>query len=111
MQELQDLAERQRQQILYNSKELMEKQQQLMKMHHDFRSRIKSQKSNDSPEPRSPNSPSSPRPAKLSGSKRNQDQYARMLRETYQNMGKLQNRSHMQQEIDVKKFNNVELGK
>ena len=43
LQELQSLAERQREQILYNSQELMEKQQQLMKMHHDYRAKLKAQ--------------------------------------------------------------------
>ena len=120
MQELQDLAERQRKQILYNSKELMEKQQQLMRMHQDFRIRLKLQGEPsprpprsprlDSTEPASPRIPRSPKSPKSPLSKREQDQYARMLRETYQNMGKMQKRTNLQNEIDVRKFSNVELG-
>ena len=40
-----------------------------------------------------------------------QDQYAKMLRATYQNMGRIQNKNQMQHSIDVKKFNNTELGR
>lgn len=160
IQELQNLAERQRKQILYSSKELMNKQEQLMRMHNDFRARLKIQNgtpktARPSLEPRqpgqgldrtdrpvidnrpvkdrpiierpvierpvivpavpdsSPASPrTSPRPAKVP-SKRDQDQYARMLRETYNNMGKLQNRGLLikKTESDIKNLNNVELGK
>ena len=133
IQELQDLAERQRKQILYSSKELMDKQQQLMRMHNDFRTRLKIQNGVDVT-PKSPmpaterpaterlvmerpavvetNPPSDlipPHPVKVP-SKRDQDQYARMLRQTYHNMGKLQNRGLLQKELDIKKLNNVELG-
>lgn len=117
LQELQDLAERQRKQILYNSKELMEKQQQLMKMHQDFRTRLKKP---DSPRihavsPRSPVEPApSPRGTKLSPKspvgKREQDQYAKMLRETYSSVSRMQGRNSLQKEVDVRKFSNVELG-
>ena len=139
IQELQELAERQRKQILYSSKELMDKQQLLMKMHNDFRTRLKIQNGIDpatkSPRPNPPKearqapttavlekpaasiaettTPSprtSPRPAK-SSEKREQDQYAKMLRETYNNMGKLQNRGKILKEVDIKKLSNVELGK
>lgn len=116
LQELQDLAERQRKQILYNSKELMEKQQQLMKMHQDFRTRLKKP---DSPRihavsPRSPVEPApSPRGTKLSPKspvgKREQDQYAKMLRETYSSVSRMQGRNSLQKEVDVRKFSNVEL--
>ena len=151
IQELQELAEKQRKQILYSSKELMDKQQLLMKMHNDFRTRLKIQNgidpatksprtnhpkevggvrgapqapvaaagsklekpvagaavvdSGESPSPRT-----SPRPVK-SGEKREQDQYAKMLRETYNNMGKLQNRGKILKEVDIKKLSNIELGK
>jgi hypothetical protein len=153
IQELQELAEKQRAQILYSSKELMDKQQLLMKMHNDFRSRLKIQNGVDpvtkSPRPPKESRPlppapatklnkqpqptavavapppaaaavapaplpaaasprTSPRPPK-SCDKREADQYAKMLRETYNNMGKLQNRGKMTKEVDIKKLSNVEL--
>ena len=98
----------------------MEKQQQLMQMHENFRNRMKVKKDEtDSPSgkqqsrtesssslPRSPKSPKSPG----SSGNREKDQYAKMLRQAYQNMGRLQQRNHIQTEVDIKKFNNIELG-
>lgn len=106
LQELQDLAERQRQQILYNSKELMEKQQALMRMHHDFRNRLKIQTS--TLPPTSSPAPVSPVDSRKSGQE--QDQYAKMLRQTYQShMGKLHGMNSAHNDADIQKFNNSEL--
>lgn len=130
LQELQSLAERQREQILYNSQELMEKQQQLMKMHHDYREKLKKQQAaarqtipkslqaqHDSHTTHAhlPQSPMTPHRAPRSLNKKgkggvDQDQYAKMLRATYQNMGRIQNKNQTQHSIDVKQFNNTELG-
>lgn len=128
LQELQSLAERQREQILYNSQELMEKQQQLMKMHHDYRARLKAQQEANKTAPKSPaaqpdnqashvrlsvspvmvhRAPRTPRSPK--GKSAEQDQYAKILRATYQNMGMIQNKNQAQHTLDVKKFNNTEL--
>ena len=101
----------------------MEKQQQLMQMHENFRNRMKVKKDEtDSPSgkqqsrtesssslPRSPKTPKSPKSLGGSGN-REKDQYAKMLRQAYQNMGRLQQRNHMLTEVDIKKFNNIELG-
>lgn len=107
----------------------MEKQQQLMKMHHDYREKLKKQQeaNRSIPKglkaqhdthtththlPQSPMTPHrSPRSSKPSKGGVDQDQYAKMLRATYQNMGRIQNKNQMQHSIDVKKFNNTELGR
>ncbi|XP_066917513.1 apoptosis-stimulating of p53 protein 1-like isoform X1 [Clytia hemisphaerica] len=125
LQELQSLAERQREQILYNSQELMEKQQQLMKMHHDYRAKLKAQQENNRSVPKGlkahenhtthtslPQSPMAPHRTNRSRPSKggvDQDQYAKMLRATYQNMGRIQSKNQMQHNLDVKKFNNTEL--
>lgn len=105
----------------------MEKQQQLMKMHQDYRARLKSQQTagkktipkslqaqHDAHQPhahlpQSPMAPRSPRSSKGKGAEA--DQYAKMLRQTYQNMGRIQSKNQLQHNVDVKKFNNIELGK
>ena len=103
----------------------MEKQQQLMKMHHDYRARIKAQQAGQPPIPKrqkakhhthqphanlpqSPMAPRSPRSSKGKGA--DADQYAKMLRQTYQNMGRIQTKNQLQHNVDIKKFNNIELG-
>ncbi|XP_065656588.1 apoptotic enhancer 1 protein isoform X2 [Hydra vulgaris] len=125
LQEVQDLADRQRQQILYNSQEIMEKQKQLMRMHTDFKTRFKIQNGSQSMSedmiPTGPSAPgskqariSSPQSTTLSPStpeiKPEKEQYARMLRQTYQNMGKMQNRNQLLHDLNIKKFTNIELG-
>jgi len=101
----------------------MEKQQQLMKMHHDYRARLKMQQDANRTVPKSlqaqqnnhsthahlPQSPKVSRQARKSKGGVDQDQYAKMLRATYQNMGMIQNKNKMQHNIDVKKFSNTEL--
>lgn len=127
LQELQDLTERQREQILYNSQELMEKQQQLMRMHQDYRARLKAQQQAGTKSvpktlqaqhtnhqthaqlPQSPMALRSPRSSKGKGAEA--DQYAKILRQTYQNMGRIQTKNQLQHNVDVKKFNNIELCK
>ena len=122
LQEVQDLADRQRQQILYNSQEIMEKQKQLMRMHTDFKTRFKIQNGSQSPsdtpivgaspkQVRMPSPQSGSQSPIIPSNKPEKEQYARMLRQTYQNMGKMQNRNQLQQDLNIKKFSNIELGR
>ena len=90
LQELQELAERQRQQILKNNQELIAKQQKLMEMQSGVRKA------------------SIGSPGRAAG---NQDAYASKLRETYQNhLERLREMKLVQDEVESQKFSNIELG-
>ncbi|XP_065051815.1 apoptosis-stimulating of p53 protein 2-like [Rhopilema esculentum] len=86
LQQLQKMAEKQRQQILRNNQQLIEKQQRLKEMHSGKKM-----------------SQGSPKPNQ-------NDKYAAKLRETYQNhISRLRMVKMAKDEIDSQKFNNIEL--
>ena len=91
LQQLQKMADKQRQQILRNNQELIQKQQRLMDMQSGMRrSTASSQTTN-----------------KASA----HDTYADKLRESYQNhLSRLRTLNSIRGETDSQKFNNVELG-
>ena len=87
LQQLQKMAEKQRQQILRNNQQLIEKQQRLKEMHSGKKM-----------------SQGSPKPNQ-------NDEYAAKLRETYQNhISRLRMVKMAKDEVDSQKFNNIELG-
>ena len=88
LQQLQKMAERQRTQILRNNQELIAKQQRLMEMQSGMKKQSQvSQKPNTN------------------------DAYATKLRETYQShLSRLRDMKMVQDEVDSKRFNNIELG-
>ena len=92
LQQLQNMADKQRQQILRNNQELVQKQQRLMDMQSGMRrSNVSAQAAN-----------------KTSA----HDTYADKLRLTYQNhLSRLRTLNSIKGEADSQKFNNVELGK
>ncbi len=90
LQQLQKMAEEQRQQVLRNNRELIAKQQRLKEM----QAGLKKKPAQGSPKPKQ------------------NDAYASKLRETYQNhLGRLREMKLIQDEVDSQKFDNIELGK
>lgn len=89
--QLQKMADKQRQQILRNNQELIQKQQRLMEMQSGMRRGNLSSQASPKPNPN--------------------DKYAAKLRETYQNhLSRLRTLNNIKNETELQKFNNIEIG-
>ena len=92
LEQLQKMADRQRQQILRNNQDLIQKQQRLKDMQTGMR--------------RSTSTPQTASKTNIHGT------YANKLRESYQNhLSRLRELNSIRGEADSQKFNNIELGK